>query len=50
MESTYEKYLGKKIINYTIDDFVGRGRYGMVFSAHGSHGQTVAVKVIELPT
>ncbi len=50
MESTYDRYLGKKVLDYTIDDFVGRGRYGMVFKAHGSHGQPVAIKVIELPT
>lgn len=47
----FQKYIGQTIINkWIIDDYVGQGRYGMVFKAHDLSGDTVAVKIIELPT
>ncbi len=42
---------GEVVLNrWEIEDYVGRGRYGMVYKAHDNTGNEAAVKIISLPT
>lgn len=42
---------GEVILNrWVVDNYIGSGRYGMVYKAHDNSGIEAAVKVISLPT